>query len=34
LENGVFWSSRLRTSSHGTAPGGRGTLMFMSVSLR
>src|SRR5947209_12433284 len=31
LANGPFWSSRVRTCAHGTAPaGGGGTLMFMS----
>jgi hypothetical protein len=30
LANGPFWSSRVRTCSHGTAPAdGGGTLMFM-----
>jgi hypothetical protein len=34
LANGPFWSSRVRTCSHGTAPAGGGTLMFMDVILR
>src|SRR5258706_5784794 len=31
LLNGPFWSSRPRTSSHGTAPGGGETLPFMQI---
>src|SRR5215813_8630095 len=33
LANGPFWSSRVRTCSHGTAPAGGGTLMFMGCFL-
>src|SRR5215831_3054294 len=32
LAKGPFWSSRVRTCSHGTAPAGGGTLMFMDRS--
>src|ERR1700682_2102567 len=33
LAKGPFWSSRVRTCSHGTAPAGGGTLMFIGGSL-
>jgi hypothetical protein len=29
LAKGPFWSRRVRTCSHGTAPAGSGTLTFM-----
>src|SRR5258708_36723292 len=33
LENGAFWSRRVRTCSHGWCADGRGVWMFMAVLL-